>query len=127
VGLSAEGIMPRRGDEAMDAFLLSLSHGPLAIVLPILWLLSLPASIFAFKRLCKFPSVVSFWARALILATQLLLTVLVFLGLSHFQCGGDRKILPQRPRHLEGDIYAFVDGHAKWIRRSNAFNLRWKP
>ena len=62
----------------MDVFLLSLSHGPLAIVLPILWLLSLPASIFAFKRLYKFPSVVSFWARALILATQLLLTVLVF-------------------------------------------------
>jgi hypothetical protein len=29
-------------------------------------------------------------------------------------------------RHLEGDIYAFVDGHAKWIRRSNV-NLRWKP
>jgi hypothetical protein len=219
--------MPQRGDEAMDAFLLSLSHGPLAIVLPILWLLSLPASIFAFKRLCKFPLVVSFWARALILATQLLLTVLVFLGLSHFQCGrevawqnrcaqnlraislaiakyaqdwderlpparrwvdaiserhlkrddipqifrcpkssspfsyafnisldrvsilqvgypsetvllfecdasslnafGDQPDLPQRPRHLEGDIYAFVDGHAKWIRRSNVFNLRWKP
>jgi hypothetical protein len=211
----------------MDAFLFSLSHGPLAIVLPILWLLSLPASIFAFKRLRKFPSVVSFWVRALIVATELFLTVLVFLGLSHFQCGrevawqnrcaqnlraislaiakyaqdwderlpparrwvdaiSERHLkrdailqifrcpkssspfsyafnisldgvsilqvgypsetvllfecdssslnafsgwtkLPQCPRHLDGDIYAFVDGHAKWIRRSNAPILRWKP
>jgi len=211
----------------MDAFLLSLSHGPLAIALPILWLLSLPISIFAFKRLRKFPSVRNFLARALILATELFLTVLVFLGLTHFQCGrevawqnrciqnlrsislaiakyaqdwderlppaqrwadainerhlqrdvmsqvfrcpkssfpfgyafnafldsvpisqvdslaetvllfecdssspnafGDQTNLPQRPRHLEGDIYAFVDGHAKWIRRSNVSYLRWKP
>ena len=211
----------------MDAFLLSLSHGPLAIALPILWLLSLPISIFAFKRLRKFPSVRNFLARALILATELFLTVLVYLGLTHFQCSrevawqnrcaqnlraislaiaeyvqdwderlppaqrwadainerhlqrdvmsqvfrcpkslfpfgyafnafldsvpvsqvdslaetvllfecdasslntfGDQTNLPQRPRHLDGDIYAFVDGHAKWMRRSNAFNLRWKP
>ncbi len=212
---------------AMDAFLLSLSHSPLAIALPIFWLLSLPASIFAFKRLRKFPSVGSFLVRVLIAVTELALTVLVFLGLTHFQCSrevtwqklctqnlraislaiakyvqdwdewlppaqqwgdviserylqrdivlqvfrcpkssspfgyafnisldsmsisqigylsetvllfecdafslnafGDQTNLPQRPRHLEGDIYAFVDGHAKWIRRSNAFNLRWKP
>jgi hypothetical protein len=211
----------------MDAFLLSLSHSPLAIALPILWLLSLPISIFAFKRLRKFPSVRNFLARALILATELFLTVLVFLGLTHFQCSrevawqnrcaqnllaislaiakyaqdwderlpparqwanviserylkreampqvfrcpkspspfgyafnisldtlpisqidypsetvllfecdasslntfGDQTNLPQRPRHLDGDIYAFVDGHAKWMRRSNAPKLHWKP
>jgi hypothetical protein len=47
--------MPRRGDEAVDAFLLSLSHGPLAIVLPILWLLSLPASIFRVQAALQIP------------------------------------------------------------------------
>ena len=211
----------------MDAFLLSLSHGPLAIVLPVLWLLSLPASIFAFKRLSKLPSVGALLSQVLVIVTELVLTVLVFLGLVHFQCSrevawqnrciqnlrsislaiaeyvqdwderlppaqrwadaiserhlqrdvmsqvfrcpkssfpfgyafnafldsvpvsqvdslaetvllfecdssspnafGDQTNLSQRPRHLEGDIYAFVDGHAKWIRRSNVSYLRWKP
>jgi len=70
----------------MDAFLLSLSHGLLAIVLPILWLLSLPVSVIAFKGLRKLPSASALLARVLIVVTELVLTVLVFLGFTHFQC-----------------------------------------
>jgi hypothetical protein len=83
-----------RGDEAMDAFLLSLSLDGVSILQ------------------VGYPSE----------------TVLLFeCDASSLNAFGGWTKLPQRLRHLEGDIYAFVDGHAKWIRRSDAFNLRWKP
>ena len=39
---------------------------------------------------------------------------------------GGRELLPAQPRHLDGDNYGFLDGHAKWFEREGADKLRWK-
>jgi len=209
-----------------NAFLLSLSHGPLAIALPIVWLLSLPIVFIAFKRLRRVSTLGSLLVRILLLAVEVGLTVLVLIGCLHVGCArevkwqarctqnlreistaiaayiqdwneclplasnwmeavkihlppqktnqvftcpsayspfgyafnfalsglplaqvtdlaatvtlfecdstkpnahGGMTNLPKIPRHLEGDIYAFVDGHVKWYRRIYVTSLHWKP
>lgn len=209
-----------------NAFLSSLSHGPLEIVLAVVWLASLPAAYLAFKRLCRTPTVGSLAVRSLLVLVETILTVLVLLGFFHVGCDREKvrqaqctqnlreistaiwayiqdrneflppasnwmeavkthlppqkakqvftcpsahspfgyafnsalsglplaqvtdpaatvmlfecdstkpnahgylTILPKTPHHLEGDIYAFVTGHAKWYRRIFATSLHWKP
>ena len=39
---------------------------------------------------------------------------------------GGRELLPAQPRHLDGDNYGFLDGHARWFEREGADKLRWK-
>jgi hypothetical protein len=74
-----------------NAFLLSLSHGPLALALPIAWLLSLPMIVFAFKRLRRVPTLGSLLVRILLLAIEVVLTVLVLIGCLHIGCAREVK------------------------------------
>jgi hypothetical protein len=36
---------------------------------------------------------------------------------------GGRELLPAAPRHLDGDNFGFLDGHAKWVKRGDASTL----
>jgi prepilin-type processing-associated H-X9-DG protein len=44
-------------------------------------------------------------------------TVAIFESDIGWNAAGDARHLPAAPRHLEGDNYAFADGHAQWISR----------
>jgi len=39
-------------------------------------------------------------------------------------CGG-RELMSQVPRHSGGDNIAFLDGHAQWVKRSDARKYMW--
>lgn len=73
-----------------NAFLLSLSHGPLAVALPIIWLASLPVIIFAFKHLRRLPTVGSLLVQFLLGVVEVVLTVLVLLGFFHVGCAREK-------------------------------------
>ncbi len=94
-----------------NAFLLSLSHGPLAIALPIVWLLSLPVVVIAFKRLHRVPTLGSLLVRILLLAVEVGLTVLVLIGCLHVGCAREVKWqarCTQNLREISTAIAAYI-------------------
>jgi prepilin-type processing-associated H-X9-DG protein len=58
-------------------------------------------------------------------------TVAVFESDRGYPSAGGRSLLPAQPRHLGGDNYGFVDGHAAWLNREKAMSeeggVRWEP
>jgi prepilin-type processing-associated H-X9-DG protein len=42
-----------------------------------------------------------------------------------WNAAGGKELLPRTPRHLGGDNYGFVDGHARWFTRSDVDQLWW--
>ena len=94
-----------------NAFLLSLSHGPLAIALPIVWLLSLPIVFIAFKRLRRVSTLGSLLVRILLLAVEVGLTVLVLIGCLHVGCAREVKWqarCTQNLREISTAIAAYI-------------------
>lgn len=58
-------------------------------------------------------------------------TLLVFDSMPGRNMAGDAGLLPAVPRHYGGNIFGFVDGHAKWYkmkgRELGSSVPRWKP
>lgn len=54
-------------------------------------------------------------------------TVMLFESDLGWNAAGGRGLLPARPRHRDGDHYAFVDGHVAWVRRGEEARLGWRP
>jgi len=44
-----------------------------------------------------------------------------------WNAAGGKELLPRTPRHLGGDNYGFVDGHATWFPRTAVDELEWTP
>jgi len=58
--------------------------------------------------------------------------VCVFESDRGWNAAGGPELLPKEPRHLGGDNYGFVDGHAKWYSRQSVIpptehSPRWSP
>jgi prepilin-type processing-associated H-X9-DG protein len=56
---------------------------------------------------------------------QLQHTVVIFESDAGWNAAGGPELLPDEPRHLGGDNYAFADGHAHWLRRKKLPDGTW--
>ncbi|MFN3420565.1 MAG: hypothetical protein ACK40X_02410 [Armatimonadota bacterium] len=92
-----------------NAFLVSLSHGPLALVLPIVWLLPLPAVILTFKRLCRVPTLGSLLVRISPLAIEV-----VLIGCLHIGCAREIKWQARCEQNLRKICFAFSAYFQDW-------------
>jgi len=51
--------------------------------------------------------------------------VSIFESDAGWDAAGGKELLPRTPRHLGGDNYGFVDGHATWFPRTAVDELGW--
>ncbi len=54
-------------------------------------------------------------------------TVLIFETDGGWNLSGGRELLPAKPRHSNGYIVGFADGHAEMVRPDRLEKLRWEP
>ena len=52
-------------------------------------------------------------------------TVLVFESDMGWNAAGGRNLLPDQPRHFDGDHYGFADGHVQWLPRKKNPDGTW--
>ncbi|MCX7968948.1 MAG: hypothetical protein N3B10_10765 [Armatimonadetes bacterium] len=100
-----------------STFLVWLSHGPLAIVLPVLWLASLPALHYAFKHLRCIQTVGSSLVRILLALAELVLTVFTILSCSHAGCAREVRLKTRCTQNLREIAIAFSAYTQDWDER----------
>mgnify|MGYP001626360378 CR=1 FL=1 len=113
-----------------NAFLLSLSHGPLAVALPVIWLALLPAFVFAFKHLRRLPTMGSLLMRVLLVVTELVLTVLVLLGFFHVGCAREKAWefeCRQNLQEISAAILAYVQDWDEHLPPASGWMSAAKP
>jgi prepilin-type processing-associated H-X9-DG protein len=54
-------------------------------------------------------------------------TVLIFETDGGWNLSGGRELLPAKPRHSNGYVVGFADGHAELVRPERLEKLRWEP
>ncbi len=108
----------------MDKFLASLSHGPLEILLPLLWLVLLPLAVKGYQRLRQFPSPHRWLLRWGIIGGEVGFTLLVIVVVGHMGCAMLKAKQAQCTSNLRALSFAILTYTQDWDERLPPA-LRW--